>query len=87
MSYQSNSDLIFRRTGFYSNVLYSLQRLITDIKGDLASKSCNDKDENAISEVISYLINAELSISTRYQQVLSERIEDLRSHPMLEDTK
>ena len=87
MSYQSNSDLIFRRTGFYSNVLYSLQRLITDIKADLASKWCNDKDKNAIHEVTAYLVNAELSVSARYQEVLNERIKDLRNHPVWEDTK
>ncbi len=79
MSYQSNSDLILRRTAFYSNTLYNLQQLIRDIQGDKACKWCTDFDEDTMNKILSLLRVAELETTRRYQVVLSERADDLQN--------
>ena len=79
MSYQSNSDMIRRRSAFYCNTLRDLQAFIYDIRAQLACKWCSDKDSEVINEILSSFTRAELTITTRYQQVLGDRAEDLRS--------
>ena len=79
MNYQSNSDLLLRRTAFYSNTLYNLQQLVRDVKDHNADKWITDYDTNTINELLGLLRRAELAATTRYQEVLKERAEDLRS--------
>ena len=79
MSYQSNSDLVLRRTAFYSSTLYNLQQLIRDIQGDKACKWCTDNDENTMNNILSLLSNAEIALIIRYQDVLKEHADDLQN--------
>ena len=79
MSYQTNSDLIRRRTAFYCNTLRDLQGFIYDIRDQLACKWCTDKDNEVINEILGSFSCAELAITVRYQQVLGDRADDLRS--------
>ena len=79
MSYQSNSDLIRRRSAFYCNTLRDLQAFIYDIRAQLACKWCSDEDSKVINEILGSFACAELAITTRYQQVLGDRADDLRS--------
>ncbi|MBR0035813.1 MAG: hypothetical protein IJP54_09070 [Synergistaceae bacterium] len=79
MSYQSNSDLVLRRTAFYSSTLYNLQQLIRDIQGDKACKWCTDTDENTMNHILSQLSCAEFTLIIRYQDVLREHADDLQN--------
>lgn len=79
LSDQKKSDLIARRTIFYCNNLYKLQQLIKDIEQERANKWYNNDDDNAVSEILSFLYHAEVSFSKRYGDVLNERADDLLS--------
>ena len=79
MSYQSNSDMIRRRSAFYCNTLRNLQNFICDVRDQLACKWCTDKDSKIINEILGSFTRAALAITTRYQQVLGDRADDLRS--------
>ena len=79
MSYQTNSDLIRRRSAFYCNTLLDLQGFIYDIQSQLACKWCSDEDSKVINEILGSFSCAELAITTRYQQVLGDRADDLRN--------
>lgn len=79
MSYQSNSERIYKRTAFYDNTLFYLQKATSDIKTELASRWCTEKDTDVMNTILEYLRLSEIALSMRYQEVLSERIEDLRN--------
>ena len=82
MSYQLNSDLVVKRTAFYSNTLYNIQQLIRDTKdgnNNYASKWITNEDTETITKILTLLRLAELETTRRYQVVLSERTEDLKN--------
>ena len=79
MSYQSNSDLVLRRTAFYSSTLYNLQQLIRDVQSDRACKWCTDNDEKTMNHILSLLSSAEITLIIRYQDVLKEHSDDLQN--------
>ena len=85
MSYQSNSDRVLRRTGFYSNALYKLQSLIMDIKGNQGCKWCVEEDNETMRSILTLLSKVEIRITNRYQTVLGERTEDLLSSLVTEN--
>ena len=80
MSYQSNSDLVLRRTAFYSNTLFNLQQLIRDVQSDKACKWCTDIDEKTMNRILSLLSSAEITLVIRYQDVLRELTDGLRNN-------
>ena len=78
MSYQSNSELLLQRTGFYCDTLYELQQFIKNIKDRSTGKWITSEDKEIMHKLLTLLRFAELDVTFRYQNVLKERADDLQ---------
>lgn len=74
----SQSTALGRRISFWDNTIFHIHQILKDTDAETANKWPEDKDTTAMSNIIAMLKMVEIIAISRYQEVLTDKIAELK---------